>query len=109
MGTWIDSGFKQRQENVVQQILETADYVVRLVDVTTNRNETKPQSSKFLQKSGDLNEPTDVVRIHPLRNCPVRQLIPFISAAAVNRKPKLGILVLAFFQVRHNLQVYRFK
>lgn len=58
--------------------------------------------NKYLLKSRYLNEPADIVRVDVMYDCPMSKFVPFISRPAIDWQPVLGILVLVFFEIRHN-------
>ena len=83
---WVVGGFEERQEKVVEKLLEALHQPVRVVHV---------------KEAWHLNHPANVVGVCSVRDCPVRELVPLIARTTVHRQPQLGVLIFALFQVIH--------
>ena len=83
---WVVGGFEERQEQVVEELLEALHQPVRVVHV---------------KEAWHLHHPTNVVGVCAVRDCPVRKLVPLIARATVHRQPQLGVLIFALLQVVH--------
>ena len=81
----IDGDFEEREEDVVEHLLEVLHRALAAVDVVQPR---------------ELDEPDDVVAEDAVVQHPRREGIPLGGAAAVNGDSVLGHLVLGRLQVR---------
>ena len=71
---------EERAKEVVENLLETVDQFVALVDVVESR---------------DLDDPADVVGVHLVIDGPRGQLVPLVGLAPVDGEAQLGVLIRA--------------
>lgn len=130
----VDCGLVERQEDILQHLLEVGQLLLCPVDVTAGKGPhsepafplpSPPQPAVgwpgspqpkggFLcplhsQEPGHLHEPADVVGVDAVADGPAGQLVPLIPGAAVDRETQLRVLVLALLQVCHHLLTGRDK
>lgn len=110
MTRWVISGFKDREEKILQNLLEVTDHVLRFVNITVTQSilsiivdcrNVGPSSINALLKTGNLNQPSNIIWVNIIWNCPISQLFPFIPTASVNRQSEFCVLILALVQIWH--------
>lgn len=77
-----------RSGRTLNDLFEILDSPVRLINLIQSR---------------DLNEPSDIMTEQSIIDDPRRQFIPLLSAASIDTNPILCHLILALFQICHEL------
>ena len=88
MGTGILSNLEQRPKKVVNDFCKVFYKLVTFVNII---------------EPGDLNEPSNIVRVYVVIDSPFRQFIPFRSRTAIDWNPEFQVLVFGLLQITHDL------
>ena len=99
----VQSDFKQWKKNILQHFAKIFQNTLLLINITFVRK-TKIKfmtstSSGYLLDSWYLDQPAQVITVHIVSHCPLREFLPLLPVLSIHRYPQLHILILALHKV----------